>query len=153
MSTFYCLREPISRQELENVGVKFQDGMKDDGPGMWIVEKEDTNYIHPSFHDGLIYGFTRYGGNNSNYLLDILDNNNIDFCCEYDLDDCYPVHDLISALGIDVDQDDDLYDDITDLIMDNFYSYDYYWAIRDGNGDEFLNNWVEEHREYILSQL
>ena len=163
MSTFYSFRRPISREELENVGVKFHDGLLDDSsPYTWIVEEEDidpnhlgvcTNYLHPSFHDGFIYGFTRYAGNNPEYLLDILDDNNIDFCSEYDLDDCYPVDDIISLLGIDVDSDEDLYDDITDLIMSDFYALDYYWAVNDGKGDEYINDWVTANKEYILTEV
>ena len=154
MSTFYSFRRPVSRPELEKVGVKFQDGMMDDGnPHTWIVEKEDTNYLHPSFHDGFIYGFTRYAGNNSSYLLDILHENNIDFCSEYDLDDCYPVYDIISTLGIDVDSDEDLYDDITDIIMNEFDALDYYWAARDGQGDEYIEEWVTANKEYILTEV
>jgi len=154
MSTYFNLRTPISRQELESIGVTFKDGTLEGHDKTWIVETEDTNYLHPEHDgDGMVYGFGRYGGNNPQYLLDILDNNGIDWCTEYDLDGCYPLEDIVDRLGLSIDEDDDSYDTLYDLVFDEWYAYDYYFASRDGRADEFIEEYIEEHGEHILSQL
>jgi hypothetical protein len=107
------------------------------------------NYLHiEDSLSGEIYGFKRYGGNNPEYLLDILDNNGIQWCDEYDIGECYPYYELAELFGVDVD-DDDKYDDFCDVILDKWAAEDYHWACVDGVEDEFLQSWFEEHKSVI----
>ena len=155
MSTFYSLRNPMTKKEMKNIGVKFQDGILNDNPKTWIVEKKNTNYIHPHFtSDDKIHGFTRYAGNSATFLLDIIESNGIDYCSEYDLDDCYPMYEIAEELGINIEDDEDLYDDFTDIFYDSeWYALDYYWAQFDGKADEFIKEWCKENKTEILSNI
>lgn len=146
MSTYYGLRNPMTKKEMLVIGVKFNDGL--------MVDRNNKNYLHPSGEEEVIYGFTRYGGNNSDYLLDILDKNGIDWMSEYDLDDCYPIYEIAEELGVELDDEEDLYDEFYEIVSDNdWYSADYYWEMKDGKSAEYIKDWCIKHKEEILSSL
>ena len=156
MSTDYYFRNTIRREELESVGVKFQDGMLNEKPHTWIIEKENTNYLHPHHDtDNIIYGFTRFGGNDPSYLIDILDSNGIEWCDEYDLEDSFPVDSIVEELGINLDNytitDDDLVNILYEEKYDDWYTLDYYWAEIDGKGNEYIKEWCNENKVDIIS--
>ncbi len=71
MSTYFSFTNPITKQELEDLGVNFHaDG--------YIVDEDNDNELHTKDGlDGIIYGFTRYARYDAEYLLDILDDNGI----------------------------------------------------------------------------
>lgn len=143
MSSYYGLRNPMTQNEMLAIGVKFDDGL--------MVDKNNKNYLHPQGEPEAIYGFTRYAGNNADYLVKILDRNGIEWMSEYDLDNCYPIHEIAEELGVDV-SDDARYDTFWDIVSDNdWYSEDYYWAMKDGKSAEYIKDWCNEHKEEILS--
>ena len=145
MSTSYYLRKPITRQELESVGVTFQDGVLRDKPHTWIVQSKDTNYLHPhTDDDGIIYGWTRYAGNKSDYLIDILEENLIEWCCEYDLqDEGYPIEFVQKLTGHP-------YEVCEDFVIENFPQFDYYWS---ENKRQFVLDFLEEEKETLENYL
>jgi len=148
MSTYYGLRTPMTKKEMRSIGVKFDDGL--------IVEKSKKNYLHPQYVSGTeaIYGFTRYAGSDAEYLIDILEKNNIEWMCEYDLDECYPIYEIAEELGIELDDEGDLFDEIYDAITDNdWYAEDYYWAMKDGKSEEYIKEWCNEHKDEVLEAI
>jgi hypothetical protein len=161
MSTYFYLKTPISRTELESIGVTFQDGELEtrDGskePHTWIVESKDLNYLHPSIdeEDNLIYGFKRYGANDPSYLCDILDNNNIDFCDEYECGEtAHPFSEIADVWGFDYSTDEELDETFEEFVCDEFPSLDYYWAVKDGEEDKFMQEWCSENEEIFKEFL
>jgi hypothetical protein len=148
MSTYYGLRTPMTKNEMSSIGVKFDDGL--------MVDKNNKNYLHPQYcgDSESMYGFTRYAGNSADYLVEILDKNGIEWMCEYDLDDCYPIYEIAEELGVELDDYGDLYDTFSDIVSDNdWYSEEYYWAMQDDNAEEYIKEWCNEHKEDILSTL
>jgi hypothetical protein len=148
MSTYYGLRNPMTQNEMLAIGVRFDDGM--------IVDNNNENYLHPQYVNDTeaMYGFTRYAGNNPEYLLEILDENGIDWMDEYDLQDCYPIFDIAEELGVELDDEGDLYDTLSEIVSENdWYTEEYYWAMQDDNTEEYIKEWCNEHKEDILSTL
>jgi len=147
MSTYYGLRTPITKNEMSSIGFKFDDGL--------LVDENNKNYLHPHYcgNSESMHGFTRYAGNSADYLVEILDKNGIEWMCEDDLDDCYPIYEIAEELGVDV-SDDDFYDEFHDIITDNcWYPEGYYLAMKDGKSAEYITEWCEEEKEEILSSL
>ena len=146
MSSYYGLRNPMTQNEMLAIGVRFDDGL--------IVDNNNENYLHPSGELEAIYGFTRYAGSNPEYLLEILDENGIDWMGEWDFEDCYPIFEIAKELGVELDDYGDLYDTFSDIVSDNdWYSEEYYWAMQDDNTEEYIKEWCSEHKEDILSTL
>ena len=145
MSTCFYLKQPIPRQELESVGVNFQEGELRENPYTWIVESKDTNYLHPHIDDdGTVYGWTRYGGNSSGYLIDILDQNLIEWCSEYDLQDSeYPIQFVQKLTGHP-------YEVCEDFLIENLPSVDYYWS---DNKRQFVLDFLEEEKQTLQEYL
>jgi len=124
MSTYFALKNPMTKQEMKNIGITFKEGFMElrDGkkkPHTWIVEKEDTNYLHPQIMNDVVHGWTRYGGNNSNYLIDILEENNIEFYDEYQIADAES--DLIYSClqHFDLEDDEEAEEWIRDYVYEN----------------------------------
>jgi hypothetical protein len=150
MSTYFNFKTPITRTNLESIGVTFQDGEDDGKPKTWIVESKDLNYLHPDFDkdNNLIYGFTRYGANNSSYLCDILELNRIDFCNEYEWGEtAYPFSEIADVWGFDYSTNEELDETFEEFVYGEFPSLDYYWAINDGEEDKFIQEWCSENEE------
>ena len=149
MSTYFHLKTPITRTNLESIGVRFQDGESDGEPQTWIVESKDLNYLHPDFDkdNNLIYGFTRYGANNPSYLCDILDADGIDYCDEHEpFEDGCPFSEIADVWGFDYSADEELDEEFEELVCD-FPSVEYYWAVKDGEEDKFIQEWCSENQE------
>ena len=146
MSTYYAFRNPMKKQELEAIGVTFQEGEVDGKPHTWIVEKEGLNYLHPleNPEGDIIYGFTRYGGNNPEYLLDILDDNGIGWVDEYTISDWQEaVRDyMIDHFGLDAEDDE-----TQDLTWDALCEIQIIDCIFSNNPDEFIKEWCEKNKE------
>jgi hypothetical protein len=146
MSSYYGLRNPMTENEMLAIGVRFYDGL--------IVDKNNKNYLHPQGEPEAIYGFTRYAGNDAEYLVKILDRNGIEWMGEWDLEDCYPTYEIAEELGVELDDYGDLYDEFYDIVSDNdWYSEEYYWAMKDGKSEEYIKEWCNKHKEEILSTL
>lgn len=150
MSTYFYLKTPITRTNLESIGVTFQDGEDDGKAKTWIVESEDKNYLHPDFtgmDNNLIYGFTRYGANNPSYLLDILDAGGIDYCDEHQpFEYEWPFSEIADVWGFDYSADEELDEAFEELTID-FPMEHYFWAVKDGEVVEFIQKWCSENQE------
>ena len=138
MSTYFYFNEPVTRQELESYGVNFLDGeIERNGekhPYTWIIstpeKQEGTLYLHPNFlDDEKIYGWTRYGMNNSGFLETILKKNFIEYADEYSVSDYAGNIDfegIAKQLGYDVpDKDSDEYDEFMEEFNIGFYEGDF----------------------------
>jgi hypothetical protein len=147
MSTYYGLRTPMTKNEMSSIGVKFDDGL--------MVDENNKNYLHPQYigDSESMYGFTRYAGNSADYLVNLLDKNGIDWMCEYDLDDCYPIYEIAEELGVEINDEDDSYDEFHDIVFTDWYTEDYYWVMKDGKSEEYIREWCKENKEQILSSL
>jgi hypothetical protein len=136
MSTYYAFRNPMSEKDLETIGLKIDEG--------WIVDNDNENAISIEDTYGEIYGFTRYGSSDPEFLLDILDENGIDWCDEYDLNDLgVPTYDIAEHYGVDT-EDENLYDLLQDFVYGEWYAADYYWS---EDKDEFIKEWCEKNKE------
>lgn len=161
MSTSFYFKTPTTRTELESIGVTFQEGELDlrDGqkkPHTWIVESYDNNYLHPHFDEdnNFIYGFTRYGANNPSYLCDILDADGIEFCDEYECgEDGYPLSEIADVWGFDYSADEELDEVFEEFVYDEFPSLDYFWAVKDGQEDKFIQEFCQENEEMFKEFL
>ena len=151
MSTYHYLKEPMSREELEDMGVIFQDGELDEEPYTWIVESKDHNYLHPSIGEesGNIYGWTRYYGSNSQFLMDILDKNGVQHCDEYDLDFNLPIENVGAFFDI-VNRDEQTHEHLYDFIIENLPMLDYYFS---EDKYDFLEKWSEENKKDFQNYL
>ena len=144
MSTYYAFRNPMSEKDLETIGLKIEDGFI-------VDENNKDNAICIEEGYGEIYGFTRYGGNNPEFLIDILDENGIDWCDEYDLSDygTPPLTDMAEHFGVDT-EDENLYDLFEDFVYGNWFSADYYWS---EDQEEFIKEWCEENKELFQEEV
>ena len=153
MSTYYYLKTPQTRQSLEDMGVQFHDGMieRRDGtktPHTWIVEgNEDTgftNYLHPYIDEqNMVSGWTRYAGNSSSNLIDILDFNDVIFCSEYDCEIDVDLETISEVFGIDTN-DENLVEVVWDYLIGEVPSIDLYFS---DDKKQFLIDFLEEDKE------
>tara|TARA_R110000868_G_scaffold376015_1_gene640737 strand:+ start:295 stop:825 length:531 start_codon:yes stop_codon:yes gene_type:complete len=155
MSTSYHLKTPQSRQSLEEIGILFHDGEEktrnnETIPYTWIVnnskEEDITNYLHPNIgNDNMVYGWTRYRGNSSDELSDILDGRLIEYCSEYDLDFDVPVETLLNLFDLDEDNEE-LSEALMEFIYDNLDMLDFVWS--SDKRQFLLDFWKEEGKQF-----
>jgi len=158
MSTYFALKDEHTRKELEDIGVLFLDGEIEhrDGtkhPHVWIVSelpavKGQTQYLHPSLtNDGLIYGFTRYGANDTYFLTDLLDENLVDWVDEYSLSEMgIPLKMAAEFLGIELTEENR--DALQEAIFENFC--DSHTMYFEPNKRQFVLSWLKENKEDVL---
>lgn len=152
MSTYYYFREPMTQEQLEEVGVEFHTGDLRGGPHTWIVEKDDkgeiNNYIHPSYNnDGTINGFDRYAGNTAQNLEELLAEGGIDFVSEYEVD--FPYDEVSEMIGYEMDGEGSE-DVIYDWMGDHFDVIEYVFSF---NKTRYLRVWVQENQKYLKDYL
>lgn len=132
MSTYFAFRNPMTKQELENIGVNFDDDN-------YIVDENNENELETAIYGDDVYGFTRYAMDDADYILDILYDNGIEWADSYELNDSDEegFRDIADHLGLE-------YDNIVEHIGSEWVSDDYYWS---DDKEEFITEWCQQNKQ------